>query len=479
MGANELSMKPISSHSSAKPFRLVNYFTFPSLIVMFLGTVVLSTFSAHWVRNMIQKKSEAYAFLLVENLNHQIFSQFVIPVALKYGKIQLRNRSQFERMDKVVRSTLHSFNVEMVNIYDRNNVISYSFDPAVIGEKNVGGPEVQGAILGKTTSTLIRQGSFWDQLRGGPRQSKIVTHAPLRAEKPLSAISGPVLGVVEIVQDVSDDYKIASRLQLLEITAICLVMGILFLILRSVVKRGENIIRKRNEEGRRLEEQLSSARHLSSLGEMTAGISHEIRNPLGIIMSSAGLMKKKMAKLDPGNALPAVIVEEAGRMNDIISDFLNYARPRVPNLVPCSVADVLEKNLAFLSIQMDEGGYRVRKDVDPAVPEILADSAMLYQAFLNLLINAMQAMPDGGRIFVGVRMNERSVRVVFEDEGEGIAGDVLEKIWNPFFTTKEKGTGLGLGIVRNFIESHGGTLHMENRKLSGARVIIELPEEQE
>ncbi|MBW1940940.1 MAG: two-component sensor histidine kinase, partial [Deltaproteobacteria bacterium] len=93
-----------SSEEKVKPFRLVKYFTFTSLIVMFLGTIALSLLNTHWVRNMLQKKSEEYALLLVENLNHQVFLQFIIPVAMKYGKIQLRNKEQFERMDKVVRA---------------------------------------------------------------------------------------------------------------------------------------------------------------------------------------------------------------------------------------------------------------------------------------------------------------------------------------------------------------------------------------
>ena len=102
-----MSLQP--SEEKVKPFRLVKYFTFSSLIVIFIGTLALSLLNTHLVRTMQQKKSEDYAQLLIENLNHQVFLQFIIPVALKFGKIQLREKKQFERMDKVVRSTLHSF----------------------------------------------------------------------------------------------------------------------------------------------------------------------------------------------------------------------------------------------------------------------------------------------------------------------------------------------------------------------------------
>ena len=105
----------------------------------------------------------------------------------------------------------------------------------------------------------------------------------------------------------------------------------------------------------------------------------------------------------------------------------------------------------------------------------MADAGVLYQAFLNILINAMQAMPDGGDISVRVTSDNDSIAIEFEDQGPGFSSDLEEKMWDPFFTTKEKGTGLGLGIVKNIIESHNGTIQMANRSSGGARVSIRLP----
>ncbi len=253
-------------------------------------------------------------------------------------------------------------------------------------------------------------------------------------------------------------------------------MGVLFLVLLFVVKRGEAIIEKRALERIRLKEKLSRAEHLSSLGEMVAGISHEIRNPLGIIMSSSELLKKKMA--DPSNPIPNVIIEESSRLNDIITDFLNFAKPRTPNLISCKIEDIIEKNITFLESQIKKEGYIIDKHYDNNLPEITADSDMLYQAFLNILINAMHAMPQGGEINVQIRSSDNAVKIFFEDQGEGIPEDIVEKIWDPFFTTKSKGTGLGLGIVKNIIESHGGSVRISNRSVSGARVTVKIPVEQ-
>jgi len=467
------------SEEKAKPFRLVKYFTFTSLIVIFIGTLVLSLLNTHLARTMQRTKSEEYAHLLIENLNHQVFLQFIIPIALKFGKIRLSEPQQFERMDKVVRSTLHSFKVDMVNIYDMENTISYSFDQAVIGKEDVGGKGYQDAIAGKTTSKLIQRGNWFDVLLGLPKESKLVTIAPLRAEQSLSRISGPVLGVVEIVQDLSEDYKAIFDFQIRVVITYTVVMGILFLALLLVVKRGEGISEKRALERLRLQEQLSRAKRLSALGEMVAGISHEIRNPLGIIKSSSELLKKKMDSSEPANSIPGVIIEESDRLNNIITDFLNYAKPRDPDRAKCSVEDVIEKNIAFLAPQIEVEGCIIEKHCGNNIPEITADSNMLYQAFLNILLNAMQSMPDGGKIHVAISSNEKNVIIHFEDEGLGISEDILDKIWDPFFTTKEKGTGLGLGIVKNIVESHGGRVDINNRSVGGARVTVEIPVQQE
>lgn len=468
-------MKAIVPSEKRKPFRLVKYFTFTSLVVIFLGTIVLAVMNVRWARSLQLSKSEEYALVLVENLNHQVFLQFIIPAALKFGKIQLRDKEQFEHLDSVVRSTLHSFNVDRVNIYDMNNIVSYSFDKGIVGMVNAGGTGYSNALEGRTTSKLVQRGSLFELSLGFPKESKLVTFAPLRAEKPLSRISGPVLGVVEIVQDLTEDDKAIFRFQILVISTCTVIMGVLFMVLLLVVKRGENIIERRAQERIRLKEELSRAQHLSSLGEMVAGISHEIRNPLGIIRSSAELLKKKAASSPKGHTIPDIIIEESSRLNNIITDFLNFARPRRPRFKSCRLQEILDKNVTNLSTQLENKGYAVNIEAPGRLPDIFADAEMLYQAFLNLLINSMQAMPTGGDIQIHLERTDGRLRVLIRDHGEGIAENIISKIWDPFFTTKEKGTGLGLGIVQKIIEAHSGEIHIENHSHGGTQTTVELP----
>jgi len=462
-----------------KPFRLVKFFTFSSLVIMFMATIVISALNAHWVRNILLQKSEEYASLLVENLNHQIISRFMLPVLVQYGEIRLREKEQFLLMDKVVRSTLHSFNVEMVTIYDENNIISYSFDTSKIGQQNAGGFHYEKAMKREATSRLIQQGSFLELMFWFPQETKIITFSPLRAEKLKSpaSLAGPVLGVVEIVRDVSDDYKKVVKLQGLIIGSCFIVMGLLFIVLRFVVvvKHGEKIIEKRADERLKLEEKLREAEHLSAIGEMTAGVSHEIRNPLGIIKSSAQLLKKKMEKVDAQSAIPDIIIEESARLDNIITDFLNFARPQRPDFHPCRIENIIEKNIAYLSPQIEDGNFKIIRDISDALPELSADSAMLYQAFLNILINAFQSLKQNGLITIKIKSVSGHIVINFIDNGEGVPEDILKKIWTPFFTTKDTGTGLGLGIVKNIIEAHHGTITISNEPTKGANVEIRLP----
>jgi len=460
-----------------KPFKLVKYFTFSSLIVVLFGTLALSTVIAQRAENVLIKKSEDYALLMAENLNHQVYLQFIVPAALKYGQvIQLRNKALFDRLDQVVRNTLHSFRVETVNIFDRrDNVIFYSFDKSLLGKKGVGGIDYQQALQGNSTSRMVHRESVWNIFVGTPKESQLRTYVPLRAEKPLADIEGPILGVFEIIQDLSEDYKTIGRFKDTIMGISVLIMGVLFVVLRYIVKRGEEIIEKRAEERLLLKEKLGQAERLASLGEMVAAVSHEIRTPLGIISSTAELLKGKPARDDPQDQLAGVIVEEVSRLNGIVTDFLNFARPSAPNLVLCNVEEIIDKNTDFLAPEVKKKGIVIHKRLATPIPEIKADTGLLHQAFLNIFVNAIEAMPQGGSIFVEMAMQDNSLKIEWTDEGQGIPEEMLKKIWNPFVTTKDRGCGLGLSIVKKIIEGHGGTVHIENGPQGGARLRIILP----
>ncbi len=462
-----------------RPFVLVRVFTFSSLAVMLSATIIIAALNAHWVRNLLLEKSKEYNMLLIENLNHQIFLRFVAPMAIRHGEIKLREKEQRRLLDAVITSTLHSFHVEMVNIYGTDNIIGYSFDPSVIGTADAGGVHYKKAMQKQVSSRLVQKGNFLELMFWFPQETKITTFAPLMQEVRLSKKKDDrvVIGVIEITRDVSDDYKQVFQLQGLIVISCIVVMGGLFLILRYIVKYGERIIEHRAEERLKLEEKLQQAEHLSTIGQMTAAVSHEIRNPLGIIKSSSQLLRKKMEKAGQETRIADIIVEESSRLDHIITDFLNFARPKTPHLRPCRIDSILEKSLEFIESECHDTGIRVKNQFQKNLPEILADQDMIYQVFLNILLNSIQAMDQGGLLTVETSMEEggNALHIRFMDTGGGISPEQLKKIWTPFYTTKETGTGLGLGIVKNIIQSHNGKIQAGNNADGGAVFDIFLP----
>ena len=475
------------THDSTKPFRLVKYFSLTAMVVIFVSTLALGVFISHRARTELLQKSEDYAMLVAANLNHQVIMQFVLPTVFKYGRVQLSNPLQYERLDKVVRNTIHGFKIDRVDIYDLNEFITYSTDRSLVALSGLGGRDFAMAQEGQSSSRLISRGGFLGFEFGALAKERILkTYIPMRLERPLSAELGPILGVFEITQDISEDYKTINRLQIIILVSSTVVMSLLFVVLRLIVKRAERIIEKRAEERRLLEQQLHQTERLAALGEMVAGVSHEIRNPLGIIGSTAELLCQKIADTDPKNKLGKIIVEETARLNSIVTDFLDFARPTEPKLADCRVDDVLERNLAFLQMEMDRREIRVERDYSRNGSPVQADGDLLYRAFLNVFMNAIEALHEGGTIRVSTRYHngqKGSLEVIIADTGPGIAEEVQGRIFEPFFTTRVKGSGLGLSIVRNIIESHGGSVRVESPLVSteasgearGTAVIINLP----
>ena len=222
-------------------------------------------------------------------------------------------------------------------------------------------------------------------------------------------------------------------------------------------------------------EKLHQSERMATLGEMIASVSHEIKNPLGIIRSTADLLEKKVVQLEPQNQLASIIREESDRLNRIVTEFLDFARPQIPKMDSIRIETILEKTLHLLGTELARRRITVQKDFIPGSQTIPVDQDLLYRAFLNILLNAVQAMPEGGTIGVVVRYNSQGAEIEIKDSGTGLSEEELSKAFQPFYTTKEKGSGLGLAIVKNIIEAHNGTIRMVNSSKGGTSVVIQLP----
>ncbi len=464
---------------TAKPFKLVNYFFLSSFIVMLIFAVSLTLLITQRSKEALLRKTEAFAVLLAENLNHQVFLNFVLPMALQRKEVRSRDPQQFKYLDVIVRNTIFSFKIEKVNMYDPLNIIAYSTDLSLVGKKGLGGPDYRKAMAGKYSSRFISEEGFLKIRPGRDAPTrKLITTIPFRVE-PTSKPTSQILGVFEITQDISKDYEGIIWDQYLMVFFSIGLMTLLYLILLFIVKRGEVIMERKAQEQKFLVDKLHQAERMASLGEMIASVSHEIKNPLGIIRSTADLLEKKVIQFEPQNQLASIIREEADRLNRIVTEFLDFARPQIPKMEQVRIETILEKNLHFLGPELDRRRIEVQKDFIPGSQTIPVDQDLLYRAFLNILLNSVQAMSEGGKIGIKVRYLSREAIIEINDSGAGLSEEERAKAFQPFFTTKEKGSGLGLAIVKNIIEAHNGSIQMVNSESGGTSVVISLPNRKE
>lgn len=458
--------------ATPKPFRLVKFFSFTGLLVVLVFTLVLSWLISNNAKRVLLQRSEAYALVVSKNLSHQVFQQFVLPTVLRYGKIALRNQSQYKRLDTIVRNTTHGTRIQSVTIFDsKENIISYSTLSDMIGKENVGGIEYEKALEGESNSRWISKGTLLNLFPGlTPIFSQLKTYIPFK--QPFREDTERVMGVIEVVQDLSEDLEAIIRLQGTIIATSVLIMSALFAVLRFIVARADRIIERRARERRRLEEKLHQSERLASLGKMVASVSHEIKNPLGIVQSTAEILGKRLKSIAPGNEhLADIIIEETSRLDGIVREFLDFARPPELKMAPAVVNDILSKVTTFMEPQLEKQDIALVMDLDEAVDPVPVDQDLLYRAFLNILVNSVQAMPEGGTMRITTRRQSHpssGVVVDISDTGIGMSQEKIQNIFTPFFTDKNRGTGLGLAIVKNIVDSHQGTITVTSEEGKGA-----------
>ncbi len=234
-------------------------------------------------------------------------------------------------------------------------------------------------------------------------------------------------------------------------------------------------------EVKRLESQVRRMHTLAALGEMAATVAHEIRNPLGGIASFANLLERDLVADDPSRRLVGKITEGVARLNRIVSSLLSYTRPLNLNTQPVDLAQAVEEATAFFEVDAEgrSPGVTIRRDFPDRGCTCQVDVERFRQVVLNLLLNAAQAMPGGGPIDLRItevcREDGDWGLVAVRDSGAGIAEEVRHKLFTPFFTTKEDGTGLGLVTSRKIVEAHGGRLTVDSVPGEGACFTIALP----
>ena len=233
-----------------------------------------------------------------------------------------------------------------------------------------------------------------------------------------------------------------------------------------------------NEELKETQEQLIRSERLAAIGQLAGGVGHELRNPLGAIKNAAYYIKGKIAKSELGQKEPRVMEfldimdDEVNTSNKIINDLLGFSRIGKPSVSPTRIEKVIEDALSHTAIPEN---IELTKRLDTDLPEVNIDPDQVHQVLVNMILNAVQAMPEGGKLTIGAREKNEFLEVKIADSGCGIPEEAVGKIFDPLFTTKAKGIGLGLAVCKSIIDRHGGYIEVKSKVGRGTTFSIKLP----
>jgi len=237
-------------------------------------------------------------------------------------------------------------------------------------------------------------------------------------------------------------------------------------------------LRKQADQILDIEEQLRRADRLTALGELSAGMAHEIRNPLGSIRGTAEILQEGFDPEDKRYEFARILVQEVDRLNGVVQDFLTFSRPEPPEEKFFQPQEVLEEVVYLVQQSARKQQVELRLEIEET-PPLCGHREQLKQVFLNLMLNALQVMPEGGALTVDVKAGDAATVIRFCDSGPGIPDEVRERIFNPFFTTRSEGTGLGLAITQRIVTAHKGTIEIEQTSEQGTVFKLTLPRSKE
>ncbi len=291
-------------------------------------------------------------------------------------------------------------------------------------------------------------------------------------KREMNRLSGmqPIL----IVQLNSEEFSSPIRRQILQMVILLLIFGLVAVggLLSLLTLRGLKGSRLRLGK---IEKELQRSERLAALGKMAAGVAHELRNPLSSIKGLALLLKSKSS--DEGSSVETadILVQEVERLNRSIEELLDYAKPAKLNKISLDVNVVVEKTIQLVAMDLQAQGISLDSHLAEGLPEIMVDEDKLNQVFLNLFLNGIQAMANGGILTVTSMRRGDTLAVVIEDTGTGVAESNLARVFDPYFTTKNDGTGLGLAMSAKIVEEHEGKIILTSEPGKGTRVEVMLP----
>ena len=407
----------------------------------------------HGVRNaLITLGKELASILEVKVLGQRLTESLVTRIPLTHASLKLYDPAA-DAFVRDVWASSGAFDVEEIPIPAKSGLALWlqATGRTLVLEEAGFQPQLEPGILDAVTE-LERH-----------RASMLI---PLR-------LDGELSGILVLGEKLSGGIFEQEEIELLE-----MLVGETAVALRNARLYEE--LRNQVDELRRTQQQLVQSAKLAAIGELAANVAHEINSPLTSVLGYAGLLLNQSPPDSPARARLVVIESETNRARKIIQDLLHFARRREPKREPMNVHDLVERSLALLHGKIADGRVEVETVFDSSLPPIWADGDQLTQVFMNVVANAVDAMPGGGRLVVRTEARDGGdphVAITFQDTGVGIRHDQLARIFEPFYTTKpeRQGTGLGLSVSLGIVKNHGGRLEVESEPGKGTTMVVLLP----
>ncbi|MBQ4133478.1 MAG: two-component sensor histidine kinase [Desulfovibrionaceae bacterium] len=466
---------------------IIRFLSWISLVLILVCNIVLSALITNHARELLLQKQKDFGTLLAQSADYQIHRRYSIPLTMGSRPLQLSDRTpSFEPLEQVLSSVFQGAKIDSTRIFSWDSTVTYSTFASELGKRNIASPAVERVRNAEEPDLeVISAFSGWKSLFAlSPEPGAFILRVtyPLSTQNRLLSFEGdgPKLDILEFSQDITEDYTAIIRFQW-SILALAVISSlILFALLQLFIRRTEKVLSARVQEKERLERELHQSEKLASMGRVVSSIAHEIRNPLGIIRSTAEHLLRRNEKSGTdktSSALLGAIYDESCRLSTTITDFLDYARPKKLVPQPVDLPALLNQALVFLGNSLEKNNIKVREELPPHSDGVwvMGDKDLLYRAVYNILANAGQAMEHDGEIRIEISEIDGKIQLCISDSGPGFSEEALLRGLDPFFTTKEDGTGLGLAIVQSIILSHEGEIFISNRSAGGAMVCLTLP----
>lgn len=446
-------MTVMSIYAPGKPYQFRRQFLCLSLLVITLVTILSSILLSRFLstRMLMQDAYTMQAFV------HSI-------VRVEHASDYFLGRSVVDgNIEEFLNHLASMPDVARANVYALDRRLLWSSNPEIIGQRFNLNPELEQALAGKlqVSSGMVGTGDKPEHVALGNSHLRFVEiYIPM-----IHADSGDIIGAVEIYRLPNTLFTTIEQGQRIIWISAVLAGGFLLATVFGMVRRADLVIRSQQER-------LVETETLSALGEVASAVAHGIRNPLAAIRSSAELWHDAS---EPGVQESARdIMSEVDRLEKWVRELLTYSQPLEDQMAAVALPPIIKESVTSFARESERRAVRIKVQLNESLPCIAGDPALLIQAFNNLIANALDATAPGGEIIVRAcgAPDQKHVELAFTDNGAGIAPDRIDKVGSSFYTTKQKGLGVGLALVRRIVKRSGGQIVIASRQGVGTTITL-------